>query len=121
VALMVGTTVKLVRSLWIIPLVIASAFVLRSKVKLVWPWFILMFLGAAWLTTLLPAGKPLWSTLAHTARIGFACTLFLIGSGISVQAVRKVGWRPLAMGVCLWLTVSTVTLTLISKGWISLN
>jgi uncharacterized membrane protein YadS len=72
-------------------------------------------------TTLFPAGKPVWIALSHTARIGFAGTLFLIGSGISVQAVRKVGWRPLAMGVCLWLTVSTVTLGLISKGWISLN
>jgi hypothetical protein len=60
--------------------VLASAYVLRRRVKLAWPWFILTLLAAEWL-----------SALAHTARIGFAGTLFLIGSGISIQAVRKVG------------------------------
>lgn len=121
VALMVGTTVKLVRSLWIVPLVLACAYFLRNRVKLAWPWFILMFLGAAWITTLLPAGQPVWTLLAKTARIGFAATLFLIGSGISRQAVKKVGWRPMAMGLCLWLAVSSLTLVCISRGWIALQ
>jgi hypothetical protein len=31
-----------------------------------------------------------WSALAHTARVRFAGTLFLIGSGISLHAVRMV-------------------------------
>jgi uncharacterized integral membrane protein (TIGR00698 family) len=121
VALMVGTTVKLVRSLWIVPLVLASAYVLRSRVKLAWPWFILMFLGAAWVTAMFPAAQPVWIVLARMARVGFAATLFLIGAGISRQAVRKVGWRPMAMGVCLWFVVSTVSLLAISQGWISLQ
>jgi uncharacterized integral membrane protein (TIGR00698 family) len=121
VALLVGTTVKLVRSLWIVPLVLASAYVLRSRVKVAWPWFILMFLGAASISALFPAAKPVWSAVSQMARMGFAGTLFLIGSGISRQSVKKVGWRPLAMGLCLWLTVSTVTLCCIAKGWISLQ
>jgi len=119
VALLVGTTVKLVRSLWIVPLVLASAYFLRSRVKLTWPWFILMFLGAAWVTAIFPSAQPLWTVLARIARIGFAATLFLIGSGISRTAVKKVGWRPMAMGVCLWLVVSSLTLVCISHGWIS--
>ena len=121
VALLVGTTVKLVRSLWIVPLVLASAYFLRSRVKLAWPWFIVMFLGAAWVSAIFPAAQPAWTLLARTARIGFAVTLFLIGTGISWQAVKKVGWRPMAMGVWLWLAVSSVTLFGIARGWISLR
>jgi uncharacterized integral membrane protein (TIGR00698 family) len=121
VALMVGTTVKLVRSLWIVPLVFASAYFLRSRVKLAWPWFILMFVGAAAVTGMFPAAQPVWTAVARMARVGLAVTLFLIGSGISRQAVKKVGWRPMAMGVCLWFVVSTISLFCISQGWISLH
>lgn len=121
VALMVGTTVKLVRSLWIVPLVLASAYFLRSRVKLSWPWFILMFLGAAWMSSMFPAAQPVWTVLARMARIGLAATLLLIGAGISRQAVKKVGWRPMAMGVCLWTLVSSISLFAISQGWISLH
>jgi uncharacterized membrane protein YadS len=70
---------------------------------------------------MVPTAQPLWTVLARLARIGFALTLFLIGAGISRQAVKKVGWRPMAMGVCLWLAVSSISLLCISRGWISLQ
>ena len=44
VALSVGTTVKLARALWIVPLSIATAVTLKSKAKIQWPWFILLLL-----------------------------------------------------------------------------
>ncbi|HWB83804.1 MAG TPA: putative sulfate exporter family transporter [Bryobacteraceae bacterium] len=119
-ALLIGTTVKLVRSLWIVPLVISSALLLRTRAKVSWPWFILFFLGAAGLTVTLPGATPLWTILSGAAKAGFSLTLFLIGSGISRKAVREMGWRPMAMGVLLWLIVSTVTLSCIDHGWISL-
>jgi uncharacterized membrane protein YadS len=119
-ALLVGTTVKLVRALWIVPLVISSALVLRVRAKTSWPWFILLFLAAAALTVVAPGKASLWAVLSGIAKAGFSLTLFLIGSGISRKAVRQIGWRPLAMAVLLWLIVSVVTLCCIDRGWIAL-
>src|SRR6185312_3981447 len=50
-ALAVGTTVKLARALWIVPVCVATAALRRSKAKIKWPWFILFFLLAAELAT----------------------------------------------------------------------
>ncbi len=46
-ALAVGTTVKLVRALWIVPLSIGTAAMRKSKARIQWPWFILFFCLAA--------------------------------------------------------------------------
>jgi uncharacterized integral membrane protein (TIGR00698 family) len=119
-ALLVATTVKLVRALWIVPLVISSALVLRVRAKTSWPWFILFFLAAAVLTAVAPSKASLWAVLSGAAKAGFSLTLFLIGSGISRKAIRQIGWRPLAMAVLLWIIVSVVTLGCIDRGWIAL-
>src|SRR6195256_5256383 len=42
-ALVVGTTVKLARALWIVPLAVLTAAVKRSKTRVPLPWFILFF------------------------------------------------------------------------------
>src|SRR5215471_17487681 len=41
VALAIGTTVKLARALWIVPLSIATGAMLKSNARIQWPWFIL--------------------------------------------------------------------------------
>src|SRR5579863_1400705 len=46
-ALMVGTTIKLTRALWIVPVAFAMAMLKRSKTRIKWPWFILLFCLAA--------------------------------------------------------------------------
>jgi uncharacterized integral membrane protein (TIGR00698 family) len=120
VALIVGTTVKLVRALWIVPLALGAAAWFRTRAKTRWPWFILFFVLAAWMRSLLPGEHALWDRVALLARIGFSVTLFLIGAGLSVEGLKRLGWRPLAQGVTLWFIVATATLLLIRSGWISL-
>lgn len=125
IALAVGTTVKLVRALWIVPVTLFAAALLRrsgqqgmSRVKAKWPWFILLFLLAAWLRSLLPAANPLWDHIASLARVGFCLTLFLIGAGLSRSGLKSLGWRPLVLGVSLWIIVASASLLLIRSGWI---
>ena len=57
-ALAVGTTVKLARALWIVPLAIATAMLKKSKAKVSWPWFILYFCFAAVLASYVPHYVP---------------------------------------------------------------
>ena len=118
VALAIGTTVKLARALWIVPLSVATAATLKSKARIQWPWFILFFCIAALLNTILPAFNPAFSTLSHLGKIGLTVTLFLIGTGLSKETLKKVGVRPLLQGLTLWIIVGTATLALILLNWI---
>jgi uncharacterized integral membrane protein (TIGR00698 family) len=119
-ALTIGATVKLVRSLWIVPLVVGAALTLRSKAKIAWPWFIVFFVIATCINSAFPQEKAVWSGISHIGRIGFTVTLFLIGAGLRRAAIVRIGWRPLVMGVVLWILIATVTLTCIQRGWIAL-
>jgi uncharacterized membrane protein YadS len=120
VALAVGTTVKLARALWIVPISIAAALIKHARARIQWPWFIGLFGLAAVCNTYLPAGAATYNILSKAARIGLTATLYLIGTGISVATLKKVGHRPLLLGVILWLLISTASLWLIRIGWIAL-
>src|SRR5580700_2986181 len=54
-ALVIGTTVKLARALWIVPLALGTAAIKHSKTRVPLPWFILFFCLAAILNTYVPA------------------------------------------------------------------
>ena len=119
-ALAIATTVKLARALWIVPLSVATAVVRGAKAKIQWPWFIGFFCLAAMCNTYLPAGGHFYSLAVKIAKIGLTATLFLIGSGISVATIKRVGPQPLLQGIILWLLVSVGSLWLIRIGWIAL-
>ena len=110
-ALLTATTVKLARALWIIPMTILTALLFRSKdSRFTFPWFILFFLAASSLYTFLPVPDSMVSFLVRIAKMGFVITLFLIGTGISKEAIRHVGMRPLFHAVLLWLVVMMTSL-----------
>ena len=117
-ALAVGTTIKLARALWIVPLSLVTAATLKSKARIQWPWFILLFCLAALLNTLLPSFNPTFGVLNHLGKIGLTVTLFLIGTGLNKETLQRVGARPLLQGLALWIIVGTSTLALILFHWI---
>jgi len=117
-ALAVGTTIKLARALWIVPLSLVTAVTVKSKARIQWPWFILMFCAAALLNTLLPAWNQAFGALNHLGKSGLAVTLFLIGTGLNRRTLERVGLRPLLQGLTLWIIVGTSTLALILLNWI---
>jgi uncharacterized integral membrane protein (TIGR00698 family) len=123
-ALAVGTTVKLARALWIVPLTIATAMLRKSDAKIQWPWFIFYFvlaaIAASYVPHWLPKSTPLFASLNHLGRAGLTVVLFLIGTGISRATLRQVGARPLIQGITLWIAVATVSLWAIHAGLIAL-
>jgi uncharacterized integral membrane protein (TIGR00698 family) len=133
-ALAVGTTVKLARALWIVPVsLLTAAFMARlsgktrdvgsrggSGVKVKVPWFILFFCLAAAINTYLPRFASTYGTLSHLGKIGLTATLFLIGTSLSPRTVRQVGVRPFLQGVALWIVVACASLFFIYRGFISI-
>jgi uncharacterized integral membrane protein (TIGR00698 family) len=132
VALVVGTTVKLARALWIVPLALVTAAVVRRRsqassepnaadpAKIQFPWFILLFCLAAVLNTYVAVVAHFSHSLFTLGRLGLTATLFLIGTGISRATLKEVGWRPLLQGVLLWLVVGVTSLYFVRIGWIAL-
>jgi uncharacterized integral membrane protein (TIGR00698 family) len=122
-ALQIATTVKLARALWIAPVALVFAFLYRSKngggskTKVAVPWFILLFLLATILRTYAPnAVQPsLFDALVNLAKAGLTVTLFLIGSSLSRETLRKVGLKPFLQGVLLWIVISLVSLWAVWK------
>ena len=78
--------------LWIIPLSLVSALIFRQKGKKIQiPWFIFWFVVAMLVNTYCNLPTQLTHGISVAARCGLSATLFLIGGGLSIEVIRKVG------------------------------
>lgn len=110
-ALQIATTVKLARALWIIPVASGTAVLFKSgRTKVKVPYFIGVFILAMLADTYLPFIKPISPYIVAGAKKGLTLTLFLIGSGLSVNVIRSVGVKPFLQGVILWIAISSASL-----------
>jgi uncharacterized integral membrane protein (TIGR00698 family) len=119
-ALAIGTTVKLARALWILPVALFTAYKMKSKASVQWPWFIALFCLAAFANTYLPQFGSAYPLLSRLGRIGLTVTLYLIGTGLSKATLKQVGPKPLMQGVLLWAMVAVASLIAIRLGWIAI-
>ncbi len=110
-ALGIATTIKMLRTLWIIPIAMLIAVLYKSKntsIKI--PWFIGLYMLAMLVNTYFLQSGAVSNAMVHVAKAGLQLTLFFIGSGMSKQAIHAVGARPFLQGVLLWIAISAVSL-----------
>lgn len=119
-ALQIATTTKLIRALWIIPLsLIIAIFYNRGnkseggKKKISIPWFIFLYIIAMIIATYIPQGAPIYAKTVGIAKMGMIYTLFLIGTGMSIKSLKEVGYKPILLGVILWVVISVLSATVI--------
>lgn len=112
-----ANVVKMVRVVWIFPIALVAGWLVRTEgagaTRPPFPWFILLFLAASALRTFVPEAKNYESDIKHIAGIGFQAALFLIGTGLSLAALRAVGWRAIAQATILWIIVASGSLAAI--------
>ncbi|MFV0573708.1 MAG: YeiH family protein [Xanthomarina gelatinilytica] len=115
-ALLIATTVKLSRTLWIIPLSIFSMLLFKNKTdKIKIPWFILGFIVAILINSydLIPNN---WSTnIVFVSKRLLILTLFLVGTTLSIKQLKETGLKPFLFAVVLWLFISSLSLLYILK------
>ena len=112
-ALQIGTTVKLVRTLWIFPLIFVTAIAYKSSGnKIQIPWFILFFIIAVLLNSVIPVEVN--DTIVLVARRILIFTIFMVGSQLTIEQVRKLGIKTLTLGIILWLFIGLGSLLIIS-------
>lgn len=113
-ALKVATTVKLARALWIIPLSLLSVFLFKGKGKSVKiPYFIFLFILAIILNSYLAIPEVLTNGITSISKSLLVLTLFLIGAGLSLEKIKSAGWKPMILGVSLWVFISVSALFVI--------
>jgi uncharacterized membrane protein YadS len=115
-ALEVGTMVKLVRALWIVPVTLVMARIYRAKMAgstatpIKYPWFILGFLLMSAIVTWLPRLQGIGHNVEWLGKRLLIVTLFFIGAGLTRSTLQRVGFRPLLHGCLLWLIVAVANL-----------
>ncbi len=116
-ALQVATTVKLIRALWIIPLSLVIAFTNKNKGKksIKFPWFILLFVVAIVFANIFPNFSASYAHFSWLGKRGMVIALFLIGSNISVQEIKKSGPRSFALGIILWAVIALGSLFFLTR------
>ncbi len=116
-ALQMATLIKCTRALWIIPLALITTLIYKEKnSRISVPWFIFLFVLAMVANTYLPLPEVLTASLVWLAKKGLTVTLFLIGSGLSLAAIRSVGIKPLLQGIALWIVIACLSLAIIMVG-----
>ena len=120
-ALNTATTIKVIRTLWIIPLAGLVYFLYKrqypfekpgnSRANL--PWFIPLFALSIILGSFLPVGQSLFDFLYEMARYGFVAVLFLVGAGLPLSTLKNTGWKPFMLGTMLWLIMAVFSLVLV--------
>lgn len=110
-ALQVGTTVKLTRTLWIIPVAFLLAVYNKNKsAKISIPWFILFFVVAIVIGNYIPGMEETNQHLSWLGRKGMMISLFFIGTSIKWEEVKKIGPNAFGLGISLWIVITIATL-----------
>lgn len=113
-ALRIATTVKLARTLWIIPLSIFSMLLFKTKgEKIKIPYFIVLFILAIIINSYNIIPSEITSYIVLISKRLLLVTLFLVGSTISISDIRSTGLRPLLLAFSLWVFISIFSLTYI--------
>ena len=110
-ALHVGTTVKLTRTLWIIPLALIIAFFNKNNAsKISIPWFIFLFVVAIVIGNYVPGMEDTNQHLSWLGKKGMMISLFFIGTSININEVKKTGIKTFLLGIILWFIIAILSL-----------
>ena len=129
-----ATTVKLTRTLAIIPITLVLAFIRTKQAKKqgregtkisfkkIFPWFILYFVAASLITTLVSLLPQSGFTTFYNenfvhgakwlAKFFIAMAMCAIGLNTNIVNLVKKGGKPILMGLCCWIAIAAVSLVM---------
>jgi len=113
-AAQVATTLKLGRTLWLVPAVLVLSFWYRSESndgRI--PAFVFLFIGTSLAGSFFALPDALLSGFNLLSKGLLVIALFLIGLTLSMEAIRSIRFRTLAHALGLWCLLAPLTLILI--------
>ncbi len=106
----VATTLKLGRTLWLIPLLVVASVMARQDARVQVPTFVLLFILSAMLGSFLDLPAWLTTSAGSTSKALLVRALACIGPDISRTTVRELRGATLVQGIALWLIAAPATL-----------
>ena len=116
--------VKLTRVMLLAPLVAAVSFTLgrklshtnitdsktqKAKLPPIVPLFIIGFIAAISINSSFNLPSELVSNVKWLEKSLLACALAGLGAGVDIKKLRRVGTRPLALGLISWMLIATLS------------
>ena len=84
----------------------------QVNIKKIFPWFVLLFLVASIITTLLPIPAGLVSFLKSASKFFIVMAMAAIGLNTDIVHLVKSGGKPILMGLCCWVAIAAVSLAM---------
>lgn len=120
-----AVTVKMTRTLAIIPITLVLAFARAKKqksnnagkinIKKIFPFFILFFIGASIITTIAVScgvSADLFDPLKTLSKFLIVTAMAAIGMNTNIVKLVKSGAKPIFLGFCCWVSITGVSLLL---------
>ena len=120
-----AVTVKLTRTLAIIPITLVLAFVRTRKergnreakiqMSKIFPFFILFFIAASVITTVSVSNgisASVFNPLKELSKFMIVLAMAAIGLNTNIVKLVKSGGKPIALGACCWIAITAVSLAL---------
>lgn len=113
-AAQVATTIKLGRTLWLIPLVVLYSMLERApQAKIRIPGFVVLFVLASIAGSMIPHPEVVPQMAKLTSSMLLVIALFCLGAEIDRNTLKKLRGRILVLGVGLWAIVLPASLAAI--------
>ncbi len=111
-ALTTAATLKVLRILWLIPVIILASYSMKritaNEVRI--PLFVTLFFVASVIGGYFQFESEITSGFSMVSKSLFALALFLIGSQMSLQSLKTICPRLIAMALVLWGALSSASL-----------
>ncbi len=110
--------VKMTRTLAIIPITLVLALRRTGRaaggvqvdLKKIFPWFVLLFLLASVVTTVLPIPAAVTAGLKTASKFFIVMAMGAIGLNTDLVKLVRTGAKPILMGLCCWVAIAAVSL-----------
>lgn len=114
VSVEVAAMLKVARTIWIVPLVIFSAWLYRNKNDgFGLPIFVVFFIVAALLNTIFQPNEVIVEYLKFINRICLLTGLFCIGTQISRESLALLEFKPITLAIAIWALIIPTSLYLV--------
>jgi len=122
-----AVTVKLTRTLAIIPITLALAFIRTRRekkngeagekvnFKKIFPFFIIYFIAASIITTVAVSfgvSSSVFAPIKTLSKFFIVLAMAAIGLNTDIVKLIKTGGKPLIMGFCCWVGITAVSLVM---------
>ena len=102
-ALETATTLKLSRTIWLIPLIIILGIFYPNKSRVKFPIFISLFIAAIAVGSIFNLSQETINLIDTTGTIFLISALFCLGTQISLETIKEINTKTFIYALSLWL------------------